>query len=112
MVFAISSAAGEYLPMTMPVDRAIHFLKPALRSDLLAQARVVRLGRTMAFGSVSIETASDTKPVALAQTPPMRSCATASDPDLIIIDGDALEHRMRLTGEHEARASSSHGSSE
>ena len=67
MVFAISSAAGEYLPMTT-VDQTIHFLKPALRSDLLAQARVVRLGRTMAFGSVSIETASDAKPVALAQT--------------------------------------------
>jgi acyl-coenzyme A thioesterase PaaI-like protein len=39
-----------------------------MRSDLLAQARVVRLGRTMAFGSVTIETASDAKPVALAQT--------------------------------------------
>jgi uncharacterized protein (TIGR00369 family) len=67
MVFAISSAAGEYLPMTT-VDQTIHFLKPAMRSDLLAQARVVRLGRTMAFGSVTIETASDAKPIALAQT--------------------------------------------
>jgi uncharacterized protein (TIGR00369 family) len=67
MVFAISAAAGGYLPMTT-VDQTIHFLKPAARSDLLAKARVVRLGRTMAFGSVSIETASDAKPVALAQT--------------------------------------------
>ena len=67
MVFAISAAAGGYLPMTT-VDQTIHFLKPAMRSDLLAQARVVRLGRTMAFGSVSIETASEAKPVALAQT--------------------------------------------
>ena len=67
MVFAISAAAGGYLPMTT-VDQTIHFLKPAMRSDLLAQARVVRLGRTMAFGSVSIETADDSKPVALAQT--------------------------------------------
>lgn len=67
MVFAISAAAGGYLPMTT-VDQTIHFLKPAARSDLLAKARVIRLGRTMAFGSVSIETASDAKPVALAQT--------------------------------------------
>ena len=67
MVFAILAAAGSYLPMTT-VDQTIHFLKPAMRSDLLAQARVVRLGRTMAFGSVSIETANDARPVALAQT--------------------------------------------
>jgi uncharacterized protein (TIGR00369 family) len=67
MVFAISAAAGGYLPMTT-VDQTIHFLKPAARADLLAKARVARLGRTMAFGSVSIETASDAKPVALAQT--------------------------------------------
>jgi uncharacterized protein (TIGR00369 family) len=67
MVFAVSAAAGGYLPMTT-VDQTIHFLKPAIRSDLLAEARVVRLGRTMAFGSVSITTESDAKPIALAQT--------------------------------------------
>lgn len=67
MVFAISSAAGGYLPMTT-VDQTIHFLRPATRVDLLAEARVVRLGRTMAFGSVSIRTVDDERPVALAQT--------------------------------------------
>lgn len=67
MVFAISAAAGGYLPMTT-VDQTIHFLKPAMRSDLLAEARVVRLGRTMAFGTVSIRPENETKPVALAQT--------------------------------------------
>jgi uncharacterized protein (TIGR00369 family) len=67
MVFAVSAAAGGYLPMTT-VDQTIHFLKPAMRSDLLAEARVVRLGRTMAFGSVSITTESDAKTIALAQT--------------------------------------------
>ena len=67
MVFAISSAAGGYLPMTT-VDQTIHFLRPAMRADLLADARVVRLGRTMAFGSVSIRTVDDDRPVALAQT--------------------------------------------
>ena len=67
MVFAISSAAGDYLQMTT-VDQTIHFLRPAMRADLLADARVVRLGRTMAFGSVSIRTVDDDRPVALAQT--------------------------------------------
>ena len=67
MVFAISAAAGDYLPMTT-VDQTIHFLRPATRTDLLADARVIRLGRTMAFGSVSIRTVDDERPVALAQT--------------------------------------------
>lgn len=67
MVFAVSSAADGYLPMTT-VDQTIHFLRPAMRSDLLAEARVVRLGRTMAFGSVSIRTVDNERPIALAQT--------------------------------------------
>jgi acyl-coenzyme A thioesterase PaaI-like protein len=33
-------------------------------SDVLADARVVRLGRTMSFGSVTLLSASDNKPVA------------------------------------------------
>lgn len=67
MVFAVSAAAGGYLPMTT-VDQTVHFLRPAMRVDLLAEAKVVRLGRTMAFGSVTIRTADDERPVALAQT--------------------------------------------
>jgi uncharacterized protein (TIGR00369 family) len=67
MVFAVSAAAGDYLPMTT-VDQTIHFLRPAMRVDLLAEAKVVRLGRTMAFGSVTIRTADDERPVALVQT--------------------------------------------
>jgi uncharacterized protein (TIGR00369 family) len=67
MVFAVSAANGGYLPMTT-VDQTVHFLRPALRVDLLAEARVVRIGRTMAFGSVSIATDGDARPVALAQT--------------------------------------------
>lgn len=67
MVFAICAAHGGYLPMTT-VDQTTHFLKPASRDDLLAEARVLRLGRTMAFGSVTIRTAGDGKAVAQAQT--------------------------------------------
>jgi uncharacterized protein (TIGR00369 family) len=67
MVFAVSSAAGDYLQMTT-VDQTIHFMKPAMRADLLAEARVVRLGRTMAYGSISIAAEGDARPVAMAQT--------------------------------------------
>ncbi len=67
MVFAISAAVGDYLPMTT-VDQTLHFLRPATRVDILAEARIIRLGRTMAFGAVSIRAVDDERPVALAQT--------------------------------------------
>jgi len=67
MVFAVCTAAGEYFPMTT-VDQTIHFMRPALRADVLAEARVVRMGKTMAYGSVTIHTEGDARPVAMAQT--------------------------------------------
>ena len=67
MVFAVSAAAGDYLPMTT-VDQTIHFLRPAVRCDLLAEARVIRLGRTMAYGSITVTADNDPRPVAMAQT--------------------------------------------
>ncbi|MFC4174936.1 PaaI family thioesterase [Microvirga sp. GCM10011540] len=66
MVFAVSSAAGAYRPMTT-VDQTMHFLRPAANADVLAEARVIRLGRTMAFGSVTLRTDGDGRPVAMAQ---------------------------------------------
>lgn len=68
MPLAISTVAGEFLPMTT-VDQTMHFLRPAAKTDLVAEARVIRLGRTMAYGSVTVRPAEgDTRPVALAQT--------------------------------------------
>jgi uncharacterized protein (TIGR00369 family) len=66
MVFAVSSAGGAYRPMTT-VDQTMHFLRPAANADVLADAKVVRLGRTMAFGSVTLTTDDDPRPVAMAQ---------------------------------------------
>ena len=63
---AISAAAGRYMAMTT-VDQTSHFLKPAANADVLADAQVRRLGRTMAFVSVTLRTANDPRPVALAQ---------------------------------------------
>src|SRR4051812_36202054 len=53
MVFAVSAAAGGYRPMTT-IDQTVHFLRPVAKVDALAEARVLRLGRTMAFGQVII----------------------------------------------------------
>jgi uncharacterized protein (TIGR00369 family) len=66
MVFAVSSAGGAYRPMTT-VDQTMHFLRPAANADVLADAKIIRLGRTIAFGSVTLTTDGDTRPVAMAQ---------------------------------------------
>ena len=50
------------------VDQTTHFLKPAARSDVLADARIVRLGKSMAFGQELLTAASDNKPVAMVSS--------------------------------------------
>lgn len=67
MVMAILSAAGGFRPMTT-VDQTTHFLKAVTSSDVLADARVVRLGRTMSFGRVTLTAAGDGKPVAMVSS--------------------------------------------
>ena len=37
MIIAVASAAGGYFPMTT-VDQTIHFMRPAMRADVLAEA--------------------------------------------------------------------------
>lgn len=67
MVFAVSAASGRYRPMTT-VDQTTHFLKPAANADVLAEARIVRIGKTMAFGQVILCSAADHKPVAMVSS--------------------------------------------
>jgi uncharacterized protein (TIGR00369 family) len=67
MVFAVSAAAGGYRPMTT-VDQTVHFLRPIAKADAPAEARVLRLGRTMAFGQVTVTAEGDERPAATAQT--------------------------------------------
>jgi uncharacterized protein (TIGR00369 family) len=67
MVIAILAANRGYRPMTT-VDQTTHFLKAATKSDVLADARVVRLGRTMSFGRVTLLSAADNKPVAMVSS--------------------------------------------
>jgi uncharacterized protein (TIGR00369 family) len=67
MVIAILAANRGYRPMTT-VDQTTHFMRAVSRSDVLADARLVRLGRTMSFGRVTLISASDNKPVAMASS--------------------------------------------
>lgn len=53
MVLAISAASGGFRPMTT-VGQTISFLKPVSQADAIADARVLRLGKTLAFGEVAI----------------------------------------------------------
>jgi uncharacterized protein (TIGR00369 family) len=64
MVIAIMAASRGFRPMTT-VDQTTHFMRAATASDVLADARVVRLGRTMSFGRVTLSSATDNKPVAM-----------------------------------------------
>jgi uncharacterized protein (TIGR00369 family) len=67
MVIAILAANRGYRPMTT-VDQTTHFLKAVTSSDVLADARVVRLGRTMSFGRVTLSGATDNRPVAMVSS--------------------------------------------
>jgi uncharacterized protein (TIGR00369 family) len=67
MVIAIMAANRGYRPMTT-VDQTTHFMRAVSSSDVLADARVVRLGRTMSFGRVTLLSAADNKPVAMVSS--------------------------------------------
>ena len=67
MVIAILAANRGYRPMTT-VDQTTHFIRAVTSSDVLADARVVRLGRTMSFGRVTLSSSADNKPVAMVSS--------------------------------------------
>ena len=67
MVIANLAANRGYRPMTT-VDQTTHFMRALAASDVLADARIVRLGRTMSFGRVKLSGAQDNKPVAIVSS--------------------------------------------
>jgi acyl-coenzyme A thioesterase PaaI-like protein len=50
------------------VDQTTHFMRPAVNCDVLADARIVRMGRSMAFGQVMLTGAADRKPLAMVSS--------------------------------------------
>jgi uncharacterized protein (TIGR00369 family) len=56
MVIAVAAASGGFRPMTT-VGQTISFMRPVAAADVMAEARVLRLGRTIAFGEVNLRAA-------------------------------------------------------
>lgn len=63
MVFAVSSAVGDYVPMTT-VSQATSFLRPAAEADLTARATIIKKGRAVVYGEVYLYTETADKPIA------------------------------------------------
>jgi uncharacterized protein (TIGR00369 family) len=53
MVLAVSAVSGGFRPMTT-VNQTISFMKPVSGVDALITGRVLRLGKTLAFGEIEI----------------------------------------------------------
>jgi acyl-coenzyme A thioesterase PaaI-like protein len=66
MMLACSAAWSGYRPMSV-VDQTMHFLRP-VNFDVLADARIVRIGRTTSFGRVSLSSAVDRRPVGMVSS--------------------------------------------
>jgi uncharacterized protein (TIGR00369 family) len=63
MVIACSAAWNGYRPMNT-IDQTTHFLRP-VSFDVIADARVVRIGRATSFGRVMVLNAADKRPVGM-----------------------------------------------
>ena len=63
MMIACSAAWNGYKPMS-PIDQTTHFLRP-VTFDVVADARLVRIGRTTSFGRVMLSSAVDRRPVGM-----------------------------------------------
>ena len=63
MVLASSAAWNGYRPMTS-IDQTTHFLRP-VNFDVVADARVVRIGRNTSFGRVMLLNAADRRPIGM-----------------------------------------------
>jgi acyl-coenzyme A thioesterase PaaI-like protein len=66
MLFACAAAWSGYRPMSA-VDQTMHFLRP-VSFDVLADARIVRIGRTTTFGRVMLSSAADRRPVGMVSS--------------------------------------------
>jgi len=67
MVIAVATASNGYRPMTT-VDLSVHFMKPASNRDVLCTARIMRMGRSMAFGHVTLSADGSADPIVSATT--------------------------------------------
>ncbi len=67
MVIALSGSFGEFKPVTT-VSQNVTFMRPIAEQDVLVEARVIRLGKTLAFGEITLRGAKDERIAAHATT--------------------------------------------
>ena len=67
MVLALINHFGEFRPCTT-VQLSSSFLKPLSAQDALVQARVLRAGKSMAFGEIDLRGAVDGKSICRVST--------------------------------------------
>jgi len=65
MVIALAAAAGGFRPCTT-VDLTINYMRPITKADALLEARVMRLGKTLAFCTCEMREAGGDKPAAFS----------------------------------------------
>jgi uncharacterized protein (TIGR00369 family) len=65
MVIALAGAFGGFKPVTT-VSQNVTFMRPISGKDTLVEARIVRLGRTLAFGEILLRADGDERPAAHA----------------------------------------------
>ena len=61
MIIACAAAWNGYRPMRT-IDQTTHFLRP-VHFDVIADARVLQIGRNTSFGRVTLQSAIDRRPV-------------------------------------------------
>jgi uncharacterized protein (TIGR00369 family) len=66
MVLACSAAWNGYRPMAA-IDQTTHFVRP-VNFDILADARIMRVGQTTNFGRVTLMAASNGQPVGMVSS--------------------------------------------
>ena len=67
IVIALSASFGEFKPVTT-VSQNVTFMRPIAQQDVLVEARVIRLGKTLAFGEITLRGAKDERVAAHATT--------------------------------------------
>jgi uncharacterized protein (TIGR00369 family) len=65
MVIALAAASGGFKPCTT-VDLTINYMRPITKADALLEAKVMRLGRTLAFCTCEVREAGTAKPAAFS----------------------------------------------
>ena len=67
MVIALSGAFGGFRPVTT-VSLNVTFMRPIAKGPVLVEGRILRLGKTLAFGEVALRAEGEERPAVHATT--------------------------------------------